>query len=189
MRTGDMFRWWLLATTLVTVTTVGLTILRNHSIHLRGHEGGVFAVVVSPDGKTIYSGSDDTAIRFWNMQTEMTVAIPNPPEGLYPRDGKTKGTYYDSVHGHRAPFVNCMSISPNGKILVVGAGDKSIRFWDIATKKQIRKIVLPYRRPNTKIGNAIRGIAISPDGKTVATASEDNLDRVWSMETGELERV
>jgi WD40 repeat protein len=35
----------------------------------RGHTGRVFAVVASPDGKTLASGSYDGTIKLWDLDT------------------------------------------------------------------------------------------------------------------------
>tara|TARA_B100000676_G_C18012571_1_gene807602 strand:+ start:447 stop:833 length:387 start_codon:yes stop_codon:yes gene_type:complete len=36
---------------------------------IRGHEGEVFSVAFSPDGKTIASGSSDGTVRIWDVET------------------------------------------------------------------------------------------------------------------------
>ena len=36
---------------------------------LTGHSGAVLSVAISPDGKTIVSGSKDKTIKVWNLNT------------------------------------------------------------------------------------------------------------------------
>src|SRR5262249_27358055 len=43
---------------------------------LTGHGGGVFSVAFSPDGKTLASGSDDHAIRLWDVATGRPIGQP-----------------------------------------------------------------------------------------------------------------
>lgn len=191
MRIGEAVRYvFLVAGVGGLIVATAFAVLRTPSLRLAGHSAYVEAVLVSPDGKTLFSGSADTTIRLWDLRKGKPLATLDPPEGRYPEDGKTKGTYYDDSNGpdHRAPFINAIGITSDGKTLVVGAG-QSLRFWDLATRKQIRKIVLPYAEPDSEIGNDVRGLAVSPDGKTVATATEDKLVRLWSVKTGKLERT
>ena len=159
------------------------------STRLLGHNDGVYAIGVSPDGKTLFSGSSDTTIRFWDMRTERCLAVLAPPEGRYPDDGKTKGTYYDYHARNPGMFIDAMGITPNGKTLVVGTNDRAVCFWDLATRKRTRKVVLPFRKPGTKIANAVHGLAVSPDGETVAAACGNKLVRLFSLKTGEVDRV
>ena len=45
-----------------------------------GHTGRVNAVALSPDGKTVYSGSADYTIRAWNTETgTVRLAAARPP--------------------------------------------------------------------------------------------------------------
>jgi WD40 repeat protein len=58
---------------------------------------------------------------------------------------------------------NVLSIafSPDGKTLASAGSDRKIRFWDLATGKEIRQF---------SARGAISGIAFSPDGRTLALA-------------------
>jgi dipeptidyl aminopeptidase/acylaminoacyl peptidase len=61
-------------------------------------------------------------------------------------------------------------------VLFSGSADRantSIYFWDTATGKEIRRIARPVSR-----------LALSPDGKTLATASWDKRIYLWDVATG-----
>ena len=66
--------------------------------------------------------------------------------------------------GHRA-FVKDLAFTPDGELLVSASDDKTIRIWDWQTGVSLRTL-----RGQIGPGNEgkIFGIAISPDGKTVA---------------------
>ena len=69
-------------------------------------------------------------------------------------------------------------LSPDGRKLVqVAANNKSARIWDVDSGTRMGRL-LRHRME-------IQALAISRDGKWVATASADDSARVWSMETGE----
>ena len=62
-------------------------------------------------------------------------------------------------------------------MLLRRVGDKTARLWDAATGKQI--FVLNH-------DGWVRNVVFSPDGKYVATASDDNTARIWNASTGKL---
>ncbi|MHC5729339.1 MAG: WD40 repeat domain-containing protein, partial [Nostoc sp.] len=73
---------------------------------LHGHSGSVNSVAISPDGKTLASGSDDETIKLWNLAT---------------------GEQIRTLTGH-SEVLN-VAISPDGKTLVSGGSDNTIKIW------------------------------------------------------------
>jgi WD40 repeat protein len=155
---------------------------------LTGHREDVETVAFGPDRKTIYSGGGDCTIMIWDPRTGKVLASMDPPEGRYPGVAASGGTIYDDIEGIRPPFIHSLSGSKDGKGLVIGASDQSIRVWDIAAKKQRLKIALEYCDPKFKIANAVRGVAFAPDGKSIASGSDDKVVRLWASDTGKLIR-
>jgi len=43
---------------------------------MRGHGAGVTCVAVAPDGKSVVSGSTDTTLRLWSMETGAAIGSP-----------------------------------------------------------------------------------------------------------------
>ena len=78
---------------------------------LSGHSNCVFSVAISPDGKTLVSGSSDKTIKIWRLDT---------------------GELLRTLTGH-LEWVRAVAISPDGQTLVSGSGDHSIKIWDLAT--------------------------------------------------------
>jgi Tol biopolymer transport system component len=75
-----------------------------------------------------------------------------------------------------------LAFAPDGKTLLAGAWDGSIRLWDIATGKEIHQY--------TGHHGSVRSVAFSPDGKTFASGGKDMIIRVWETATGkELRRL
>ncbi|MEH1859123.1 MAG: serine/threonine-protein kinase [Nostoc sp.] len=144
---------------------------------LTGHSGSVNSVVISPDGNTLASGSGDNTIKLWNLATGKQ--IRTLPSERYANRG-----HFNSVYS--------VAISPDGNTLASGSGDNTIKLWNLVTGEQIRTLsfrspTLPGSTKGTKLGGfgyRVNSVAISPDGKTIASDSEDGTIKLWNLETG-----
>ncbi|KAE9405675.1 hypothetical protein BT96DRAFT_314240 [Gymnopus androsaceus JB14] len=79
--------------------------------------------------------------------------------------------------GH-AEFVESVAISSDGKRVVSGSYDKTIRIWNAETGEQVVKPILGHT-------SWVRSVGFSSDGKRVVSGSDDNTIRIWNAETGE----
>jgi WD40 repeat protein len=68
-------------------------------------------------------------------------------------------------------LITGLALSRDGKRIVTSSQDGTIRVWDFATGKEIRRISCDAP-----------GISLAPDDRTLATAGEDVL--IWDVETG-----
>jgi RNA polymerase sigma factor (sigma-70 family) len=79
--------------------------------------------------------------------------------------------------------VDALAFSPDGA-LVAGtrwdAGDAFV--WDVATGKEVRKLVGHPTPHDTRIGET--SVAFSADGRWLATGHADHTARVWELATG-----
>lgn len=75
------------------------------------------------------------------------------------------------------PGVAGLSLSRDGKTLVVAAGDAKIRFVDMATGE--------VRRTLTGHTNAVYRAVFSPDEKLLASSSRDLTARIWDVASGQ----
>ena len=71
-----------------------------------------------------------------------------------------------TLSGPKGEAVYTLAITPDGKTLVSGSTDASVRVWDVATGKE-RAVLTGHKA-------SIWRLAISPDGKMVASASMDH---------------
>jgi WD40 repeat protein len=72
--------------------------------------------------------------------------------------------------------VNSVAFSPDGKTLVSGSVDGTIKLWDIATGREIRTL---YGHLNW-----VNSVAFSANGRTIASGSDDNTTRIWDISIG-----
>src|SRR5262245_51958854 len=75
-----------------------------------------------------------------------------------------------TLDGHTDP-VYAVAYSPDGKSLITGGFDNTVRLWDTATRKEIKKF--------EGHANLVLAVAPSPDGKQVLSGSLDKTAKLW----------
>jgi WD40 repeat protein/tRNA A-37 threonylcarbamoyl transferase component Bud32 len=74
-----------------------------------------------------------------------------------------------------------VAFSPDGRYALSGAGDGTVRLWQVATGREVRRF-LGHNKP-------VDGVAFSPGGRQALTASYDRTVRLWDVPTGKEIRV
>ncbi|MDF0556731.1 tetratricopeptide repeat protein [Kamptonema sp. UHCC 0994] len=127
----------------------------NHS----GVVAGVQAVAISPDGKIIASGSDDSTIKLWDIKTGKELKTFSHPSSL------TNNS------------IQSIAFNPNGKIIASGSSDSTVKVWDITTGEEIKT-------EQMKHSNQVTSIAFSRDGEVIASSGNDKTIKLWDWKTG-----
>ena len=139
-----------------------------HKMLLSEHKG-LRCIAMSPDGMFIATGSEDTTIRLWDINTgQLTRTL--------------KG------HSHR---IHSVIFTSNGQILISGSEDNTIRLWNVTTGENIKTYTAHTDASGSHGGSplsleGVKSLALSPDGKTLASGSYDGEVRLWDTKTGEL---
>ena len=170
---------------------------------LRGHAAPITCARFLGDGSRMMTGADDRTIRVWDTATGAQLhCYPGPPDGMRmcdvtpdgrrllvgrdtPGETVTDVRLWDVRSGEvaRLPVSNkhllTSQFSPDGRLAVVAGdrGDYTISLWDAGTGKFVAAI-----EGHT---NRMQGIAFSPDGSRVATASLDQTVRLTEVRTGQ----
>uniref|UniRef100_A0A7N6FF36 Small-subunit processome Utp12 domain-containing protein n=1 Tax=Anabas testudineus TaxID=64144 RepID=A0A7N6FF36_ANATE len=121
-----------------------------------GHSGGVNCVQWHPEDSLLYSGSDDTNIIEWDLQT-----------------GKTRSKW----KADRAA-VTSLCVSPDGKLLL--SAGQIIKMWDLATKEVYRK----FTGHSTAVTTLRFATTRPPDSNGLyflSGAAHDRLLSVWQV--------
>ncbi|MCA1992651.1 MAG: hypothetical protein LDL41_11555, partial [Coleofasciculus sp. S288] len=84
----------------------------------------------------------------------------------------TKARVPITLQGHKS-YVSSVAISLDGKVIISGSTDKTVRLWDIKGNS----IGQPLRGHK----DAVRSVAISLDGKLIVSGSNDKTVRLWDI--------
>jgi len=81
-----------------------------------------------------------------------------------------------TLKGH-TDGVYSVSFSPDGKRIVSGSGDNTLKVWDAQTGQETL----------TLEGHSdwVSSVSFSPDGKRIVSGSDDNTLKVWDAQTGQ----
>lgn len=130
----------------------------------RGFGNGM-AMALSADGKTLVAVSNNGGLNVWDLGTRRSeprsLDVPN-------------FNLQNSV----------LALSPDGKMLAAGTsggvgGDLAVRFFDLATGKEVRQI---------DNDQPLFSLAFSPDGRLLAVGTQQRVE-LWDAVTGEEVRL
>jgi len=146
---------------------------------LEGHKDAITPLTFSPDGKLLASGSDDATIKLWD-----------------PATGHERAT----LAGHK-DWVESLAFSPDGTFLASGSRDSTVKLWLVAAL--FTPVASTGNTPGPKAGppppakviaewtsfkghtDQVNSLAFTPDGKTLASASNDGTAKLWDVTKGQ----
>jgi WD40 repeat protein len=128
---------------------------------VESHHRMVHAITYSPDGQYLASEGDND-ISLWDTADHSSCVA------VYCEGHSSHGNREGHSHGNHS-----ISFSPNGKLLVCGNDDGSIRLWSMENKTCL--LVLP----NSHIGGTC-SVAFSPNDQTLASGGVDQTVHLWN---------
>ncbi len=131
--------------------------------------GSVFSQVETPNeiaavawilgGKQLASGGGDNLIHLWELPAQADVALIPGKE----------------IAGHAKPVTMLKAASADGKSLLSGSTDCSLRQWNVESQKELRKM---------DHGAPVEAGAVAPDFKKFAAAG-GTAASIWNADKGE----
>jgi WD40 repeat protein/serine/threonine protein kinase/DNA-binding SARP family transcriptional activator len=132
---------------------------------LFGHELEVSGLAFSRDGKLLASGSVDTVVRIWEVDSG--------------RELHALTGFKDMVYG--------LDFDAAGQRLAAGSWDGTARIWDVGTGAEQMTLVMPSipkRAESARDNQRIIVVEFSPDGQLLAVGSDEQII-VWDLATAQ----
>jgi WD40 repeat protein/serine/threonine protein kinase/Flp pilus assembly protein TadD len=160
------------------------------------HPDGVSAVAFSPDGRSLAAScgyyTPSQGVTLWDLARgvprarhsggEFVYSLAFSPDGsllalgsgpisrsvvlLDAATAQPRGT----LRGH-ADAVVAVAFARDGKTLVSGSWDGTVKVWDLAARRERRSIAAHL--------DNVRTVALAPDGRRLATGSTDRAVKIW----------
>jgi len=165
----------------------------------KGHNSSVNQVLFTPSGKHVLSASADQSIRLWNVRannqeklftghTRSVLAIAIHPQGKsFVSSSKDKTIrLWDLKSGKSQVIaktqypVRNLKYTKNGKYIISSG-------WELLKlNAQTGKKVFNFGGNKENHQGDIKALALSSDGKFLASGSYDNKIKLWNINTGKL---
>ncbi|QDT43770.1 translocation protein TolB [Gimesia alba] len=116
-----------------------------------GHRDVLYAAQISPDKKTLATGSYDQNIILWDIAT---------------------GKQIRSLTGHNGAVFD-LAFSPDSTTLASASADSTVKVWQVATGNRLDTRSQPLKEQVT--------VSFSPDGNSILAAGADNRIRKWKF--------
>ncbi|CAD5121150.1 DgyrCDS9688 [Dimorphilus gyrociliatus] len=118
------------------------------------HRNVVNCVTVSRDGKMAVSGSKDTTLRVWSVDS---------------------GSLTDILEGHSGQ-VTCVAIANENAFIASGSADRTVKIWSIV----LAEVVTNYEQHNS----TVTCVNVLADNMRILSAEEEGKALLWNAEDG-----
>jgi len=121
---------------------------------LKCPDGGLYGLSISEDGR--FMATAGQGIRVWSLENGSEVYTLDSTERTY-----------------------AVSVTPNGQWLLAGAGEHTLKVWELASGKFLGAFGTHQERATW-----VRALAVTPDGRRILSAGIDKIIKVWDLRTG-----
>lgn len=141
---------------------------------IQAHERDVWSIHLSPDGRTLVTGSADKSAKFWDLKViqEEVLGTNRKVPKLTLVHTRTLKTNDDIL---------AIRFSPDGKFLAVSTLDTTVKIFYVDSLK-LYLTLYGHKLP-------VLSLDISYDSKLVLTSSADKTVRVWGLDFGDCHKT
>ena len=138
---------------------------RRFKFDMKGHTSQITSIALGKDLKNFITGSDDQSLRFWNFENR------NQQFELGKHNSK----------------ITAIALNSEETLVIVGYEDSTIKLWDVPTEDE------KNTENNTNFKNKlysgelkghrakVTSVALSKDGKLIASGSDDTSVKIWHL--------
>lgn len=154
-----------------------------------GHQNIVNNCVVTPDGKSLITASDDCTVGVWDIESgQLRTRLDGHTNFVWSLAVTSKfvisggadstiivwqladGSQHRVWSGH-AQWITALAVAPDEETVVAGMEDGSLLRWNLREAQLVERLDVH--------SGFINAIAFSPDGEWMATKSMDHSVRLW----------
>lgn len=160
---------------------------------LAGHSGGITAVAIAPDGRTIISASRDKTLKIWDWwaQEEVftiqirsvayTITVSPSGETFTVRDSNQTFTAWSLRNGQQIQPEDLQlrinsSVTVSTDRVMISGNQKVIKVWNLNTGRETCCL-----KGHTSL---VTAVALCPDPQLIISGSEDKTVKVWGVDRG-----
>ena len=162
----------------------------------QAHTENIFTLALSPDERTLVSGSLDGTVKLWDLQSGTLLWTAWHPGPIYSVAFAPDGRKLASASGSEflvrevqsgkclqsvevdCDLVAAVAWDQSGDILVSGGSDGRLCWWEVQSGACLRE--------HQGHEGTIWVLKRSPDGRWLARSGDDGAIRIWDLPSGEL---
>lgn len=180
---------------------------KSYTVELQGHRTDIRSLDISDNNKLLATASNGL-LKVWNAATTnclrtfecgYALSVKFLPGGTLLVVGTRAGeielydlatsTLIETVEAHEGAIWS-LDLTPDGKSLVTGSADKSVKFWNFrieeeavpGTAKTVAKMKI-FHEKTLELNEDVLAVKISPDAKHLAVSLLDNTVKVFFFDT------
>lgn len=192
----------LMATTWLIALVVGTVSAQQPELIVQsGHSSDVWSLAISSDGKLLLSGADDGTVKLWDLSTRRELrsfggntdgindgafcAVAFLPDSKTFMSATTGGTitWWDITDGKKLnqfrnqsqPLTRVVLSADGSTIASIEEQNPTITIRSLSTGQHLRTLT---------DDSFVTAIAISPDGKSLASGNKNGSIQLWEIATG-----